>query len=74
MRQFSGCVNVSQVLTYGPWVDAEKLGDLLLVEPERLGFIEHLDPDRSLRGLVQDEFAFVGSFCVGHALLQHAFS
>ena len=39
----------------------EKLGDFLLVEPKRLGFVEHLDPDSPLLGLVQNEFSFVGS-------------
>jgi hypothetical protein len=50
--QFPGRVNVLQVLTYGPQVNAEELGDFLLIEPKRPGLIEHLDPDRPLLGLV----------------------
>ena len=72
LRKFPGRVNVLQVLTYGPQIDPEQLGDFLLVEPERFGFLEHLNPDGPLRAAVQDQFSFVRLVGIGHTVLLHS--
>lgn len=61
-----------QTVTYGSQVHPEKIGDFLLVEPEGLGLVEDLDPDRPLLGLVQNEFPFVGLLAVGHTGLLYS--
>jgi hypothetical protein len=59
------------MVTYGSQVDPEKLGDSLLIEPEGLRFVENLDSDSPLLGLVQNEFPFVGFFGISHVVLLH---
>ena len=58
------------MFTYRANINPEKLGDFLLVEPKGLGFVEHLDPDSPLLGLVQNELPFVVFFGVFHALVR----
>ena len=60
--KFARVVNLLEVVTYGSQVNPEKLGDLLLVEPKRLGLIKNLNSDRPFLGLIQNEFSFVGFF------------
>ena len=57
------------MLADGADIDPEKLGGFLLVEPERLGLVEHLDPDSSRLGLVQDELPVVGLLGIAHTAL-----
>jgi hypothetical protein len=54
------------MVTYGPKIDPEQLGDSLLIEPKGLGFIEDLDSDRPRLGLVQNEIPFIGLFGFVH--------
>jgi hypothetical protein len=54
------------VVADGADVDAEHLGHAPLVEPERLGLVQHLDVHGVIGGAVEDELAFLGRL-VGHA-------
>ena len=46
----------------GANINPEKLGDFLLIEPKRIGLVEHLDSDRPRLGLIQNKLTFVRFF------------
>lgn len=66
--EFARGVNLFQVVTYGGKSHPKQFGDFLLIEPKRLILEKHLDPDRTLPGLVQEQLAFVRPFRFGHAM------
>jgi hypothetical protein len=47
-------------------LDPEQLGHALLVEPEGLGLVEHLDPHGVVCRAVEDQLAFLRGL-VGHS-------
>ncbi len=57
--EFARRVNLLGVVAFGAKIHAKQVGDPLLVQPERLGFVQHLDPNRSFCGLVEDRCHFV---------------
>jgi hypothetical protein len=56
--QFTARVDLLQVIADGMKLDAEQFGDIFLVEPKGLGFIENLDSGGTLRGAVENDVAF----------------